>query len=72
MRTYIYNEVAPVKTDHPSRVEALSLKSLDITSIFLKVFVSLEHILLRDLRDSLIVHVLSSSIETQTAFSICI
>lgn len=72
MRTYICNEVALVTTDDLSRAEALVLKSLDATSIFLKVFVSLEHIPLRDLRDSLVVHVSSSNLGRQTAFSTCI
>lgn len=38
MRIYIHNEAASVKTDNPSRVEALVLKSIDVTSIFLKVW----------------------------------
>lgn len=44
MRTYIYNETASIKTDNLSKAEALVLKSLDVTSIFLKEFISLGHV----------------------------
>lgn len=56
MRIYIYSEAALVKIDNLSRAEALVLKSLDVTLMFLKVFyISGPYSTLGDLRDSLLI-----------------